>query len=194
MSKNQFKQIISTNLSYVILPLLPISFTCFWKMITFHGTVCFLKTSKFLRKLLLNNNKNEESCSEILDRIKTVQCSKNRKDSKTRIEEYLMKSARNKNSKTSDIVLDEEELLQINEISSIHSLLAVMPLNEKDHKNDSYLVKIFKNLKFYLKILKIILNDENLMDQTLHDLDLRNAGFVYYSNFFIGLGIITVKT
>lgn len=85
---------------------------------------------------------------------------------------------------------DDKISSQINELSSIESLLAAMHFDEQDSKSSSnFFTKLLATIKVYFLVLKLILfesQDKNVKD------NLKNASFIYNSNFLIGLGITTV--
>ena len=98
--------------------------------------------------------------------------------------------------------LSKDDLSQINDLSSIESLIAAMPLStfeensRKTNRVRAYFARINKKIKFYFKTINLILfNKPSLTHdgQVTEDLDVQNASFIYYSNFLIGLGIITVS-
>lgn len=74
---------------------------------------------------------------------------------------------------------------------------AVAPGNSRSSPSRPFfsLKRIVKPMKFYLKVSKMILLNDFSYDVDPNcsgDDNLRNAAFIYYSNFLIGLGIITV--
>jgi hypothetical protein len=87
----------------------------------------------------------------------------------------------------------------MNELSSIESLIAAMPILEEQPKANpvrSYFSRVNKKIRFYFNTVHLILfNKPSLMryGQVTEDLDVQNASFIYYSNFLIGLGIVTVN-
>ena len=186
LMQNKFKKIFFINLSYVILPLLPISFTYFWKLTTLYGTVCFLKTLKTLKKILLNSNLSNETDKFIKPRTRKLTDPSSSFKVKCDDENVKILSQ-------SEANLNQDDLSQINDLSSIDSLLAAMPMSKKKINNESYFSKLNKNIKFYFKIISIILFNRISPDKILNDSDIQNASFIYFTNFLIGLGIITVN-
>jgi len=100
--------------------------------------------------------------------------------------------------------LSQDDLSQINELSSIESLIAAIPVevcqptdNMNNHRCNpigTHFSKIYRKIKFYLKTVDLILfNKPSLRNdgQVNNDLDVQNASFIFYSNFLFGLGIIT---
>lgn len=199
LTESKFKKLFLINLSYVVLPLLPISFTYFWKFTTLHGTVCFLKTLKALKKILLNSNlpSNEDATEK-------SKSSKNRRlasdallhPNPTQSSFKVNNLERSQYDETAKMLsqseanLNQDDLSQINDLSSIDSLLAAMP--KKKINNESYWAKLSYNLKFYFKIISIVLFNRVSPDKILNDSDIQNASFIYFTNFLVGLGIITV--
>ena len=110
--------------------------------------------------------------------------------------ENLERSHYDENAKIltqSEANLNQDDLSQINDLSSIDSLLAAMPMSKKKINNESYFSKLKNNFLFYLKIIDIILFNRVSPDKILNDSDIQNASFIYFTNFLIGLGIITVN-
>lgn len=93
------------------------------------------------------------------------------------------------------------------DLASIESLIAsiqiyddqMQDLEEMDKneiKKFKFFHRILKPIRFYFKIAKIVLFGTCSLDfNQLKDYEenLKNAQFIYFSNFLIGLGIITVK-
>lgn len=194
LMQSKFDNMFLNNLSYVVLPLLPISFTYFWKLITLQGTVYFLKTLKALKKILLNSNlQNEETEKVSKHRNRRLDTHQQQTPSSFKMTN-LERSQYDENAKMlshSEANLNQDDLSQINDLSSIDSLLAAMP--KKNINNESYFDKLSYNLKFYFKIISIVIFNRVSPDKILNDTDIQNASFIYYTNFLIGLGIITVK-
>jgi hypothetical protein len=61
---NEYESML-ISISYLILPLLPVSFTLFWKISTLHGTFTYLKSLKCLKKIMLNTNLNCEQKEQL---------------------------------------------------------------------------------------------------------------------------------
>jgi len=197
LMENKFKKLFLINLSYVVLPLLPISFTYFWKITTLYGTVCLLKTLKTLKKILLNTNSNSDQLL-LANNTETDKLLLDKQVFPTSSSSIKLNDLKNNNNQDhetqSEANLNQDDLSQINDLSSIDSLLAAMPMSKKKINAESYLSKFKKNLIFYFKIIAIILfNNVPLAsnDKILNDTDLQNASFIYFTNFLIGLGIIT---
>ena len=175
-----------------MLPLLPISFTLFWQISTLHGTVSLLKSLKCLKKILLNNNLKSDNESKEPKRFKYAKYSKIELENEI-IDERV-------NFTNSNLKLSHDDLSQINELSSIDSLinytLAPTENTKLSKRVSNYFAKLKKKAKFYLRTVDLILFSKPILaidDQVDNDLDIQNASFIYYSNFLIGLGIITVK-
>ena len=228
-----FKNSFTASLSYVILPLLPVSFTFFWKFITLSGTISFLKMVKCLRKIIsLNEQEGKHDSAEYKSRLslkrdsilkieRSLDINKSKRykkeandilehDEDEEVKEEEPKSSLNLNlgtaiytkngenldkTETSLIRSNKENLnadvmSELIELTSIESLLATVPFDNIKSSKENCFIKFFKRLEFYFKMTKSILflNDYDFMN----DPDLRNASFVYYSNFMVGLGIITV--
>ncbi len=197
LMENKFRKLFLINLSYVVLPLLPISFTYFWKITTLYGTVCLLKTLKTLKKILLNTNSNSDQLL-LANNTETDKLLLDKQVFPTSSSSIKLNDLKNNNNQDhetqSEANLNQDDLSQINDLSSIDSLLAAMPMSKKKINAESYLSKFKKNLIFYFKIIAIILfNNVPLAsnDKILNDTDLQNASFIYFTNFLIGLGIIT---
>ena len=100
-----------------------------------------------------------------------------------------------------DTNLNHDDIIEINELSSIDSLLIQMPIDKILKKKEGYFSKARKNLRFYFKVLKAIIFNINPIEiestkksaASVDIDDVQNASFIYYSNFLIGLGIITVS-
>jgi hypothetical protein len=132
------------------------------------------------------------------------------------------------NSNEFDDELNRDDLSQINDLSSIDSLLASIPFSKPTNntnsgceiekntssqnfdmneggnggggggsinlKKENFFVRLWKNFRFSFAIIKMILFDKRLLNRRqCDDLDMQNAAFIFYSNFLIGLGIITVR-
>ena len=101
--------------------------------------------------------------------------------------ENLERSHYDENAKIltqSEANLNQDDLSQINDLSSIDSLLAAMPMSKKKINNESYFSKLKNNFLFYLKIIDIILFNRVSPDKILNDSDIQNASFIYFTNFF----------
>lgn len=194
---NKTEPIYLTNISYAILPLFPVSFTLFWNISTLHGTVTLLKSLKCLKKLLLNTTLNSEKAER-------------KKSKKSKYAKYLKKNSEDLGTETNECLimnhstnnLSHDDLSQINELSSIESLIAAMPIPQEDLTTEKqnclsqYFFKVNKKIRFYFQTINLILFNKpslNADGHTENDLDVQNASFIYYSNFLIGLGIITVS-
>ena len=252
--ENNFNKIFWTNIVNVLLPLLPISFTLFWKLTILHGTVCFLKTYKCLKKVILNSNPSalseltyaqtksnkmatsesahqhhttNETCCHTEERLellepKTRSCDgrESNKLSATTGDakpssSLMTNSASNCNQLNVDVEsmyngndrslnnvlietnLNQDDISEINDLSSIDSLLAQMPASAILSKKENYFSKLKRNVRFYFKIVRSILFNRCESSSSKHKPtdfeDLQNAPFIYYSNFLVGLGIITVS-
>jgi hypothetical protein len=90
--------------------------------------------------------------------------------------------------------IDEENISCINDLSSIESLFDSLPFDDNNNAkvSDSFFMKYVREAQFYFKIIRAIILNDNL--QVILDEDCRNAKFIYFSNFLVGLGIITVST
>lgn len=244
---NKLNQTYWSNF-YVVIPLLPISFTIFWKSTTLHGTIYFLKTLSCLKKIVSNPNDDNGSINKFkqddlfltkyrkkLKRNSTVKTNNSKRcllhdesklilNKKNNDETYSNNDNTNNtndlkielnsdpsslNSAEIDITLlnrdhltnvnstnnlDENnppDISQINELSSIESLLAQVPFENKTKFaiKHNLLRKFWRNIKFHLKIFRSIIFSSSNDNQK--DPDIQNAPFIYYSNFLIGLGIIT---
>lgn len=187
---NAFNRTFWANLSYVIVPLLPVSFTIFWKSTMLYGTICFLKMERYLKKLVSTNDSESKSRKHSLkssNRNSTFKSYEklNRVDSLISGSESLINARFNNEN-------DDESSSKLGELNSIESLLAAMPFDETESKNSyNCFQKVFNSLKFHIKVIKLILignSDYSAID----DDTLRNSEFIYHSNFLIGLGITTV--
>lgn len=100
-----------------------------------------------------------------------------------------------------DMNISQGDLSQINELSSIESLISAIPDVDERHRRLKgrsslrlYFAKLKRRVKFYFDTVNLILfNKPSLTHHGGNDLDVQNASFIYYSNFLIGLGIITVS-
>jgi hypothetical protein len=230
-----------TNIVYTTLPLLPLSFTFFWKVTTLHGTVSFLKSAQCLKKCMQQNriNNNDVNKSDFrldynhnhnLNEPEKTSHSSNKQNEIIQMEPlkkvYHQQHQTDFDGESTKLTitqqiddevsiehrshLNQDDYSQINNLSSIDSLLADIAF--KDNKNNKLLnkyplfvmnsdkcccndyfglFKVWRKIKFYLRIVGIILFNRNIITKDL-DVDILNAPFIYYTNFFIGLGIITV--
>lgn len=197
----KFHKTYWTSLSYVVLPLLPVAFTVFWQITSLHGTVALLKIRKCLGQLVTSTN--ETNSNENRKRRRSE-----RHDETTR---SLWMSNRNDISNDMDASNDGSHMngvgnallspsmnrysdmdnlsSRMNDIPSLQSLfesLAFDDPNAHSHR-DSFFVRYWRGIQFYVKIVRAIFFNESL------DEDSRNANFIFYSNFLVGLGIITVR-
>lgn len=150
---------------------------------------------------MLNKNLNSEQ-KEKRKRKKSHHNTKKEKCAKYR---RVDDTSDNPNNTTAECIIEDnhsnlsqDDLSQMNELSSIESLIAAMPAMEEQPRSNpirSYFSRINKKIRFYFNTVHLILfNKPSLMQygQVTEDLDVQNASFIYYSNFLIGLGIITV--
>ncbi len=143
----------------------------------------------------LNESANKEKLFKSKIRKPTFEGSNENQVSFKSRSENLERSHYDENAKIltqSEANLNQDDLSQINDLSSIDSLLAAMPMSKKKINTESYFSKLRKNFLFYLKIIDIILFNRVSPDKILNDSDIQNASFIYFTNFLIGLGIITV--
>ena len=76
--------------------------------------------------------------------------------------ENLERSHYDENAKIltqSEANLNQDDLSQINDLSSIDSLLAAMPMSKKKINNESYFSKLKNNFLFYLKIELLVIDN-----------------------------------
>lgn len=237
---NNFHDNYWTSLSYAIMPLLPVSFTLFWKLTTLHGTVCLIKMIKCLKKLVSSttrtsvfNDQNQKSDKKSLGNKKSSLNKGDRELTRSLLDENQVKEMENFDTSAMDNShnkYNDSNISDLNELSTIRSLLDSLPFNDdeivySDDLNNSekltnkdqfytvrnklyegknrrnfivnYFFKLWKNIKFYFKIIRLIssLSSKSFKNyiNKLNDNDLMNAPFIYYSNFLIGLGTITVS-
>jgi hypothetical protein len=244
---NKLNQTYWSNF-YVVIPLLPISFTIFWKLTTLHGTIYFLKTLTCLKKIVSNPIDDNDSINKfkkddifltkyrkkikrnsttktnsskrclLHDELKLISNTTNTDETRLNNDEIyntndkkvelssersslnsadiditLLNRDHLKNENIPDNLIDNNpaDISQINELSSIESLLAQVPIENKSKFaiKHNFLRKFLRNIQFHFSILRSIIffsyNDNQ------KDPDIQNAPFIYYSNFLIGLGIIT---
>lgn len=260
----KFTRTFLIDLAYVIVPLLPVGFTLFWRLSTLHGTVCFLKMEKRIKKFLNSssssaNCRNDSKLDEALfhrhHHHQKEECDKQpqtnsplhsdhnvpllnddgggektphhhhhrRRTSSTLKRDVdpetgLGASSGGGEKRNSSLSSNDAELASI--IASIEEFqqqdndaceldisgagaaeaavdAAVAPGNSRSSPSRPFfsLKRIVKPMKFYLKVSKMILLNDFSYDVDPNcsgDDNLRNAAFIYYSNFLIGLGIITV--
>jgi hypothetical protein len=246
---NKLNQTYWSNF-YVVVPLLPISFTIFWKLTTLHGTIYFLKTLTCLKKIVSNPIDDNSSINKFrnddifltkyrkkLKRNSTIKTNNSKRcllhdelklsSNTTNNNETYLNNDNNNNNPTDikievnsdpsslnsaeiDITLlnrdhltnvnstnnlddnNPTDISQINELSSIESLLAQVPLENKTKFaiKHNFIRKFWRNIKFHIRIFRSIIFSSYNNDNQI-DADIQNAPFIYYSNFLIGLGIIT---
>lgn len=260
--KNQFNRTFWTDLCYVLVPLLPVGFTFFWKMSTLHGTVCFLKMEKRIKKFIsTSNSRNDSKLNEALFHHYHHQNEKklhfpssdhpqNIPLLNTAAAAAAAAASSNRRRLSSTLKKNDEDVmmsgitinsnvklrnasLSSNEEAELASIIASMEEFKHQDEDDECMIggggvgggggggggnfvdleaavwmqsrprrffsirRIVKPLMFYFKISKMIIFnsciDESRNDDLSSDDNLKNASFIYYSNFLIGLGIITVS-
>ena len=240
--ENKFNKTFWTNLSYVVLPLLPVAYTIFWQITSLHGTVVLLKMKKCLDRLVhtSSSDKNDLCSNEkkyhlllrkksatgkklVLtrkptNRNSTLKINKVNENTSTnhRLNNNLSRKshvADNEILELSNIdndeyesdesehmlvnnfrrIISEDDISCINDLSSIDSLFDSLPFDENTNSkaNDNIFTRHFRELQFYIKIVRAIVFNDN--KKIIFDEDCRNAKFIYFSNFLVGLGIITVN-
>jgi hypothetical protein len=247
--ENNFNKTFWTNLSYVVLPLLPVAYTIFWQITSLHGTVVLLKMKKCLDRLVRTtsdkNDLNSNQKKYLLMRKKSTLNkfsvfkrgkSTTAKSSTLRVnvtkegslnptaasagpvthhdrqnrdltdQEILELSNIDNDENESDEsehmlvnnsrkFMGEDNISCINDLSSIDSLFDSLPFDDNTNSaklSDNFIMKYAREAKFYFKIVRaIVLN--NFGQTMFDDEDCRNANFIYFSNFLVGLGIITVN-
>jgi hypothetical protein len=82
-----------------------------------------------------------------------------------------------------------EDVSVLNHSSSLEQLFSTNSFKEKNKKSFFFMHRL-NRFKFYFKIIKILFysNDEAIVNQT----DLRDASFIFFTDFLVGLGIVTV--
>ena len=82
-----------------------------------------------------------------------------------------------------------EDVSVLHHSSSLEQLFSTNSFKESNKKNFFFMHR-FNRIKFYFKIIKILFfsNEETVVNQT----DLRDASFIFFTDFLIGLGIVTV--
>lgn len=161
-----FNEILLNNFIFTLLPLLPVSFTLFWTVIKFYGTISIFKTYKQLVKIKTANNKQKEHRSVSLESVNysTVLLGKG-------IDEQL----ESENKPLNDTI--KTDSLKSTSNYSINSL------------------KHFNKVKFSLKeqILDVFSICKAILFDNCNSDFYQNLSFIYSTNFFLNLGAMTVS-
>jgi hypothetical protein len=147
-----------------------------------------------------NNNNNNNNNDEILELSNIEnQLKDNNEDCQRETESLTRNKTAFARCGGNNLILNEENISCINDISSINSLLDSMPFDENytHFKKNRFILnnlinnKFVREIQFYFKILRAIIF--NSSKKVIFDEDCRDASFIYFSNFLVGLGIITVS-
>jgi hypothetical protein len=173
-NEKTFLNTLLTNILFSILPLLPISFTIFWNFIKFYGVVSIFKIFKSFNQIQLYKQK------------QLLQSSFLTYDATALLMQHLddANPFENNNSIDSDLKSFSFKDNKLNtdslKLDYHHSIETIMHSNKMKFNFKEFLIDV-------ILISKAILFDKstNYFNQ--------NISFIYCTNFFFGLGSLTVS-